>query len=228
MPSSDVQVQAAWMARLRSGLGISVLSMVWTTVSSIAGIALGAASGSLVVVAFGLTGLLDAAGSATLAVYFRHAVRHESLSARYERRASRVVSMALVIVGLVTGIESVRRLVVRVHPDAVPAEVVLASASTAVLVVLAVAKGRLGRAIPSRALVADGLLSGTGALLGLATVAGTALTAIYGWWWVDALAAAVVACGALAVGLATSTAGRRKRDERQPARQQPDWPKPVP
>jgi divalent metal cation (Fe/Co/Zn/Cd) transporter len=117
--------------------------------------------------------------------------------------------VALIVVGLSTGTESVRRLVVGVHPEAVPAGVALAAASTAVLAVLAVTKRRVGGAIPSQALMADGLLSATGALLGLVTVAGTGLTAVFGWWWVDPLAAAAVAGAALAVGLVMVPRGRR-------------------
>ena len=56
------------------------------------------------------------------------------------------------------------------------------------------------RAIPSRALLADAGLSATGALLAVVTVAGTASTDAFGWGWLDPVAAAVVAAGAVALG----------------------------
>ena len=49
---------------VRSGLTVSVVSLVWTVASSIAAVGVGLASSSLVLVAFGATGTLDAVGSA--------------------------------------------------------------------------------------------------------------------------------------------------------------------
>jgi divalent metal cation (Fe/Co/Zn/Cd) transporter len=91
-----------------------------------------------------------------------------------------------------------------VHGSTATAGVALAATSAAVLAVLAWRKQRVGRAIPSRALVADGWLSATGGLLAVVTVAGTGLAAAYGWWWVDPVAAAVVGAGAVIVAAAMS------------------------
>jgi divalent metal cation (Fe/Co/Zn/Cd) transporter len=74
--------------------------------------------------------------------------------------------------------------------------------SAVVLAVLAWRKERVGRSIPSRALVADGWLSATGSLLAIVTVAGTGFTALYGWWWVDPGAAAVIGVAAVGGGAA--------------------------
>ena len=187
---------------IRAGLRLSSASIAWTLTTGATAIAIGLARGSLVLVAFGLVGALDAVGSATLVVHFRHALRHESFSERHERVALRVVSAGLVTVGLATVLESGRRIAYRVHGSTAAAGVALAAISAVVLAVLAWRKQRVGRAIPSRALMADGWLSATGALLAIVTVAGTGAAAAYGWWWVDPLAAAVVGCGAVAVAVA--------------------------
>ena len=63
---------------LRAGLRVSAISIAWTLCSSVAAVAIGIAAGSLVLIAFGLTGVLDAAGSATLVVHFRHALRFDT------------------------------------------------------------------------------------------------------------------------------------------------------
>jgi divalent metal cation (Fe/Co/Zn/Cd) transporter len=76
----------------------------------------------------------------------------------------------------------------------------VASASVVALTLLARVKLTLGRRIPSQALFADGLLSTTGAVLGVVTVLGTLLSAL-GWWWADPIAALAVAVGALAVAV---------------------------
>jgi divalent metal cation (Fe/Co/Zn/Cd) transporter len=148
-------------------------------------------------VAFGAAGLLDAVGSVTLVVHFRHALRHEEFSQRHERLALCLVTGGLMAVGGLTAIESGRRLVDGVHPHAVAGGVALAGASALVLGLLSQRKRRIAGHIPSRALLADGWLSATGALLAAVTVAGTGLTAALGWWWADPVAAAIVALGAV-------------------------------
>jgi divalent metal cation (Fe/Co/Zn/Cd) transporter len=191
-PSDDADREA-----LRAGLRVSLASIVWTVATSSAAVAIGIVTNSLVVIAFGLTGLLDAAASVTLVVHFRHALEHETVSDRHERLALRLVTIGLFVVGLATAGESVHRLLRHPTTESAPVAVVLAAASAVVLVGLAVRKRRVGAAIPSPALVADGFLSLIGALLAAVTVAGTALTSTFGWWWADPTAALGVAGGAV-------------------------------
>jgi len=182
---------------LEAGVRVSVASIAWTVVSGTVAVAVGLSAGSLVLVAFGFTGLLDAAGSATLVLHFRHALRHDMVSEGHERRALRVITAGLAVVGTLTAVESVRRLVVGVPPVATRAGLALAAVSTGVLAMLAIGKNRIASRIPSQALRADGWLSTTGCLLAVVTVAGTGLESAYGWWWVDPVAAGTVAAGAM-------------------------------
>jgi divalent metal cation (Fe/Co/Zn/Cd) transporter len=196
---SDPELEGVDPEPLRAGVRVSTASIVWTVASSVAAVAIGIGARSLVLLAFGLTGLLDAAGSVALVVHFRHALRHEAISERHERRALRVVTAGLLVVGTLVALESVRRLVSGDESHSVPAGVVLAAASAGVLAVLSVRKRRIAARIPSRALLADGWLSATGCVLAVVTVAGTGLASAFEWWWVDPLAALVIAGGAISV-----------------------------
>lgn len=187
-------------AALRFGLRVSGLSIVWTVVASSVSIAVGVRASNLVLVAFGSTGMLDAAGSVALVVHFRHALKHETLSERHERVAFVVVTGGLIVVALATVVESVMRLVTGSHGEQTTVGIGVAATSVVVLAVLARRKVVLGRAIPSHALVADRWLSTTGAVLAVVTVAGTALSAL-GLWWADPVAALVVAAGAFTVAV---------------------------
>lgn len=187
-------------AALRSGMRVSVVSIVWTVLASGISIALGLRSSNLVLTAFGCTGLLDAAGSLALVIHFRHAIKHETFSQRHERVAFVVVIGGLFVVALGTIIESVIKLGSGKHGETTVVGIGVAAASVLVLTVLARRKVILGRAIPSAALVADGWLSTTGAVLAVVTVLGTALSAL-GLWWADPIAALVVAMGATSVAL---------------------------
>jgi divalent metal cation (Fe/Co/Zn/Cd) transporter len=197
----DAALESIATNELRAGVRVSGASIVWTVASSAAAVVLGLGAGSIVLVAFGLTGLLDAAGSATLVVHFRHAIRHEAFSDRHERVALRTVVVGLGIVGLLTAVESAQRLTTQAKTRASPTGVGIAAVSIAVLALLSRRKHQLARGIPSNALRADGWLSATGCLLAVVTVTGTGLTLALDWWWADPAAAFGVAVVTVVIAL---------------------------
>jgi divalent metal cation (Fe/Co/Zn/Cd) transporter len=87
------------------------------------------------------------------------------------------------------------------HAESAPEGIVLAAASAVALGWLGTRKRRVGAAIPSGALVADGWVSTVGALLAVVTLAGTAVNAAFHWAWVDAAAALLVAVGAIGMAV---------------------------
>ena len=194
----DLALEQVAPRHLQSGITVSVASIIWTIASSVGAISLGIAAGSLVLLAFGLSGILDAAGSTAIVIHFRHALHHESFSAAHERRALRIVTAGLFLVGALTLVESVRRLVEETAPRPAPIGAAIAACSIVALGILSFRKRVVARRIPSRALLADGSLSATGCLLATTTVLGVALNGQLGWWWADPAAAAAVACGAIA------------------------------
>jgi divalent metal cation (Fe/Co/Zn/Cd) transporter len=194
---------------LQAGLSVSTASLIWTVTAGGAAVGIGVASGSLLLVAFGAIGLLDGAGSATLVVHFRHALRHEAISERHERLALQVVTIGMVLVGVATVVDSGVRLGTHAHGSRLTVGIVIAGTSVLVLATLAVLKRRIARRIPSHALHADAWLSATGAMLALITMLGTGLDVAYGWWWMDPVAAVVVGASAIVLGFALARAERR-------------------
>lgn len=184
-----------------AGLRISRSSFGWTLVVGSLSLGLGLADRGLTLASFGLIGLLDAAGSATLVVHFRHTLRHQRMSARHENLALQVITAGMVALGIGTAGESIRRFAGHGRAEGIPLGVVVAAGSMVVLTVLATRKRSIAPRIPSHALRADGWLSGLGAVLSLVTLVGTGLEATLGWWWVDPAAALGVASGALAMGV---------------------------
>jgi divalent metal cation (Fe/Co/Zn/Cd) transporter len=185
---------------LRAGRRLSVISLVWTVVTSAAAIDIGVSRSSLVLIAFGATGVLDALGSAALVLHFRHALLND-VSERLERIALQVITIGLIVVGAVTAAASVLRLAGVAHTETAPEGIVLAAGSAVVLAGLGARKRRVGASIPSGALVADGWVSTIGALLALVTVAGTAVNAALSWAWTDPAAALVVGVGAIGMSV---------------------------
>jgi divalent metal cation (Fe/Co/Zn/Cd) transporter len=185
---------------LRAGIRVSDLSVAWTAVASTAAVVTGIVDHALVLVAFGLTGLLDGAGSLTLSLHFRHALARQSVSERRERLALRVVSVGLLVVGGSTVAESIRRLVVGGAAHRSGIGLGIAASSIFVLAALMVGKRRIAPRLRSGALMADSWLSATGAFLGVVTVAGTVIAGP-GRSWIDPAAALVVASLAATIGV---------------------------
>jgi divalent metal cation (Fe/Co/Zn/Cd) transporter len=194
-------VSAPIRSDLRAGLRVSLVSVIWSVTVCSAAVVAGAVDGSLVLIAFGVTGLLDGAGSLTLVLHFRDAMASSLVSSRRERFALRVVSAGLIAIGASTIAESTRRLIVDQAGHGSPVGIGLAGASAAVLTVLAAAKWRIARRLPSDALRADGWLSATGAALAVIAVTGAALSSGANTKWIDPVAALCVACVAAAVGV---------------------------
>ncbi len=184
---------------LRAAFRVSVLSVGWTVSASATAIGSGIAAHALVLVVFGLTGVLDAAGSWTLALHFRHALKHETISIAREELALRVVSVGLLTIGLFTIEESARRLATggAAHPSAVG--IAITGASIAVLTGLTARKRWAARLVRSKALLADSWLSATGAALAVIAIIGTTLGARASW--IDPVAALIVALIAAGVGI---------------------------
>jgi divalent metal cation (Fe/Co/Zn/Cd) transporter len=186
-----------------AALRVSVLSVIWTLLSSALAVTIGLGSHQLVLVAFGAVGVVDAVGSVALTYHFRHALHHDELSERFERIAHRVVLSGLVSVGTAAVAIGVVRLVGGDAGGSSNAGVILAGISLVLLLVLSTQKQRIARRIESSALRSDGHLSGIGATFAAITLAGTGLARWLGWHWSDATATVIL--GLIAVGLAVTT-----------------------
>ena len=66
---------------------------------------------------------------------------------------------------------------------------ILATLSIVIMPTLAYLKGRTGREMGSRALVADSKETWVCAYLSLALLAAVGLNALFGWWWADPVGA---------------------------------------
>jgi divalent metal cation (Fe/Co/Zn/Cd) transporter len=186
-----------------AALRVSLLSVIWTLLSSALAVAIGLGSRQLVLVAFGAVGVVDAVGSMALTYHFRHALRHDQLSERFERVAHRVVLVGLVSVGSAAVAIGAIRLVSDHSGGSSNAGVVLAGVSLVVLLALSRQKQRVAGRIESSALRSDGHLSGVGATFAAITLAGAGLERWLGWHWSDASATMIL--GAIAVWLGATT-----------------------
>jgi divalent metal cation (Fe/Co/Zn/Cd) transporter len=186
---------------LQSGLRVSQISLAWTVAAGTAAVVIGVVGNSLSLITFGLIGLLDGIGSASLIVHFRHSQRHEKVSERHERVALLIVTVGMATIGVATIADSAYRLVTHATSSPLVLGAILAGVSVVILAILAINKRRIAPRIPSHALHSDGWVSGVGAVLALVVLAGTALDSGLGLWWIDPVAAILIACGAVALSV---------------------------
>ena len=190
-------------AAVRAARRVSEASIAWTLVGSSFAIAFGISSGSAALVAFGAVGYVDLVGSVALVHHFRHALRTEELSDRFEQRAHRIVTIGLLAIGLAAVAISAVRLGIGHFPTTSNAAIAIAAISLVGLSVLSVRKVRVARLVPSAALRSDGHLSGVGAAQAAVVLVGTGAARLVEWHWADDTAALVV--GVVAVAIATVT-----------------------
>jgi divalent metal cation (Fe/Co/Zn/Cd) transporter len=188
---------------VNAALRVSVLSMVWTLISSVLAVIIGLRSRTSVLVAFGAVGVVDAIGSASLTYQFLQSLRRGQLSERLELLSHRIVLTGLLVVGSAAVVGGVLRLLSSSARGSSNAGVVLAGVSFVVLLILSSRKLQVARRISSEALRSDGHLSGVGAVLAAVTLVGAVLERWLGWHWADA--AATIVLGSVAVWLAVFT-----------------------
>ncbi len=190
---------------IRSAHRASVLSIAWTVLAGSLLVVIGARQSSTALVAVGAVGFVDAIGSVALAHHFARALRHDRLDDRFERRAHRIVTVGLLVVGGATIAVSVVRLAGGATGGDALAGSVVAGASAVVLAVLARVKMRVGRRVPSPALVADGRVSAIGSAQGVVACTGAVLASTFDVASADAIAATLVAVVAIAVAIGSWT-----------------------
>ena len=202
---------------VRSAWIVSVQSLTWTLISGSSVVAVGLSGRSVVLVAFGAIGLVDAIGSAALAYHFRHGLRHEELSHRLERLAHRIVILGLLLVGFGAVVGGGVRLMNDQIRESSAIGTGLAALSLFVLAGLSKRKRSLAARVSSRALLGDSHLSAVGAMQAGVALAGSATTRL-GWHWADPTAAIVLGSVAMAVSLQTWRAetGTRRLRSRSP------------
>jgi divalent metal cation (Fe/Co/Zn/Cd) transporter len=187
-------------ALARSAYRVSLASVVFSLIASTIAIAIGLGS-SVVLVAFGAIGFVDAFGSVALTYHFRHALHHEAISERFERFAHRAVRTGLAVVGAATVAVSIARLATADSSSPPAGGGALAAVSLVVFAVLSSQKRRIGREIGSKALLADGRVSGIASMQAGIALAGLVMSLAFDVGWADAAAALAVGAAAVLVAV---------------------------
>jgi divalent metal cation (Fe/Co/Zn/Cd) transporter len=185
---------------LAAAIRLSVATIAWNGAVGASALVVSIVSPSLALAGFALTALLDSSASIVLVRRFMKERRDPEAAERFERRALSWVAAAMLAIATYVGVQTVRGLVGRSHPETSAAGVTLAALALVVLPYLGHLKLRVATRLGSGALRGDGILTLASAALAATTLVALLVNSAFGWWWADPAAALLIAAALAAEG----------------------------
>lgn len=189
---------AEWLAAARRARLLSWISLAWMGAEGVLGIVLGVLAGSIALIGFGLDSFIEGVASLVIIWRFTGARLHSEAA---ERRAQKLVAAQFFILAPIVALEALRQLISGDEPSVSWLGIVLATTSLIGMPLLGVAKRRLADQLGSAATRGEGTQNLLCACLAAAVLVGLLGNALFGLWWLDPLAALVIACVAVKEGM---------------------------
>lgn len=179
------------MQSLKKGILVEIISIIWMLIEAGVAIASGVIAHSLALVVFGVDSVIELVAGVVL--LWRLLTEAQGASIRKVERAEKisswVVGIALLLLAVYIVGAAIYDLWSRQSSESSPLGIALAVAAGIIMPYLSFAKRKIGTQIGSRALRADGACSIVCAYMAWTLIAGLLLHALFGWWWVDSVAA---------------------------------------
>ena len=187
-----------WLRLARRARLLSWGSLAYMGVEGAVGVIAGVAAGSIALIGFGVDSAIE--GFASLIIVWRF-TGSRLTSEHAESRAQKLVAIQFFILAPYIGIEAVRDLLGGHHPETSWVGIGLAASSMVAMPVLGIAKQRIGDQIGSVATKGEGAQNLLCAYMAAALLVGLSGNALFGAWWLDPVAALVIAGLALNEGI---------------------------
>jgi divalent metal cation (Fe/Co/Zn/Cd) transporter len=175
----------------RRGVRLEVFTVGWNVIEAAVAVGAGLLVGSVALVGFGVDSGIEVISAIALLWRLLKAgpnasVQEESAA---ERKALYLVAATFFLLAAYITYEAVGALLGGEGPEVSTVGLVLSVLSIVVMPTLAYFKGRTGREMGSRALVADSKETWVCAYLSFALLCAVGLNAAFGWWWADPVGA---------------------------------------
>jgi len=187
-----------WLGLAARARRLSWFSLAYMTLEGGVAITAGLLAGSIALIGFGIDSAIE--GFASLVIVWRF-TGSRLLSAAAERRAQVLVAIQFFLLAPYVGFEAVQALATEERPDASWLGIGLATSSLLVMPFLGRAKQRIGERMGSVATSGEGRQNLLCAYLSAALLAGLAGNALLGLWWLDPVAALLIAGVAVREGI---------------------------
>ena len=179
----------------RRGRRLEYTTTAWNVLEAIVAVGTGVAAHSLALVAFGLDSCVEV--FASIVVLWHLGGAPEAADPARARRAMRLIAGAFAVLGVYLLVQAVRGFVTRVTPESAPLGTAFIAATVVVMFLLAWGKRRTGRALDNRPLIANASMTFIDGCLATGILVALLADRLFGWWWADPLAAAIVGLVAL-------------------------------
>jgi divalent metal cation (Fe/Co/Zn/Cd) transporter len=174
---------------LRRAVFLAWFTVGWNLAEGVIAVAAALVAGSRALLGFGLDSGVESL-SASVVLWRLYAERRDPARAEaVEQRALRLIGVTFLVLATFIGFESIRSLIAREEPGASIVGIALTAVSIVVMQWLARAKRRVGVAMGSKAVEADSAQTSACVYLSIVVLIGLLLSAAFGWWWADPLAA---------------------------------------
>jgi len=199
----------------RRGLWLEWFTVAWNVVEAVVAIGVGLVVGSVALVGFGVDSGIEVISAVALLWRLYRAGPNASAEEHgdAERKALYLVSATFFLLAAYILYEAIGALLSGEGPEASTVALALSIVSIIIMPTLAYLKGRTGREMGSRALVADSVETWVCAYLSVALLAAVGLNAAFGWWWADPLGALAMLPVILWQGWETLEEARKDDDE---------------
>ena len=197
---SEAVAPPEWLAAAQRARLLSWLSLVWMTLEGGIAITAGILAGSIALIGFGIDSAIEGVASVVIIWRFTGA---RMLSSAAEERAQRLVAVQFFLLAPYVAFGAVRHLASAEHPDVSVLGMVLTATSLIGMPLLGMAKQRVAHSLGSQATHGEGAQNLLCAHLAGAVFLGLVGNALFGWWWLDPLAALLIAGVAVREGLET-------------------------
>ena len=175
----------------RRGVRLEWFTVAWNVVEAVVAVGVGIAVGSVALVGFGADSGIEVISAVALLWRLLKAGPHASVpeESAAERKALYLVAATFFLLALYILYGAAGALLSSEGPGSSTVALVLSAVSLVVMPALAYLKGRTGREMGSRALVADSRETWVCSYLSLVLLLGVGLNFAFGWWWADPVGA---------------------------------------
>lgn len=178
-------------ALVRRGKRLEHFTIAYNALEGLASIVAGVFAGSIALVGFGVDSAIEVTSAIALLVRL-HADADHTRRERSERITLRIVGICFLALSAYIAFDSITSLIRRARPEHSIPGIVITALSVVVMPLLSGAKRNIGRALGSKALIADAKQTALCTYLSVITLGGLLLNALFGWWWADPTAALIM------------------------------------
>lgn len=187
-----------WHRAARQARLLSWVSLVWMGAEGAIAITAGIMAGSIALIGFGIDSFIE--GLASLVIVWRF-TGSRLLSDHAERRAQKLVAIQFFILAPYVTVEALRHVIGGSEAETSWLGIALVTSSLIGMPLLGVAKRRLADQLDSVATRGEGTQNLLCAYLAAAVLVGLLGNTLFGLWWLDPVAALVIAAVAVREGI---------------------------